>query len=265
VKGFLIDEALAPSGAASELDERRKGYSREMQHALQNLMDSHDTDRLASMIVNAGQRPFRQPDRFDYDVDVSPRHVPEYDVRKPNDRQRRVQRLVALLQMTYVGPPMIYYGTEAGMWGADDPCDRMPMVWQELSYEPQRTDPSGGAREADAVAFDESLFNFYRAAIGLRRESAALRRGEIEFVAPDDRAKFLGYRRSADGETLLVGINRGDAPYRWKIPLADGETLSQIFTASGDAHAAKVENGAGHATVAVPAIDGVVLRVSPKE
>ena len=56
-----------------------------MQYALQNLIDSHDTDRLASMIVNAGRRPYAQPDRFDYDIDVSPRYVPDYDVRKPND------------------------------------------------------------------------------------------------------------------------------------------------------------------------------------
>jgi glycosidase len=160
---------------------------------------------------------------------------------------------------------MIYYGTEAGMWGADDPCDRMPMVWQELSYEPQRTNPSGTAREPDAVAFDESLFNFYRAAIGLRRESAALRRGEIEFVAADDRAKFLGFRRSADGETLLIGINRGDAAYPWKVSLAEGESASQIFTASGDVEAASVDAGEGEAIVSVPAIDGVVLRLSPKE
>ena len=129
---------LPPSGGCRELDARRNGYPRPVQYALQNLIDSHDTDRLASMIVNAGRRPYAQPDRFDYDIDVSPRYVPAYDVRKPNDDERRVQRLVALLQMTYVGPPMIYYGTEAGMWGADDPCDRMPMVWPDTLYEPQQ-------------------------------------------------------------------------------------------------------------------------------
>jgi glycosidase len=265
VKGFLIDRVLAPSGAARELDERRQGYSLAMQHALQNLMDSHDTDRLASMIVNAGLRPYTQPDRFDYDVNVSPRYVPDYDVRKPNSNERRVQRLVALLQMTYVGPPMIYYGTEAGMWGADDPCDRMPMVWQGLEYDAQRSHPAGQPREADQVAFDESLFNFYRAAIALRRDSPALRRGRIEFVATDDAAQFLGFRRTHEGETILVGINRGDAAYPWKISLPDGEIVAQIFTASGDFDAAKVENGDGAAVVTVPAIDGVVLRVSPKE
>ena len=29
-----------------------------------------------------------------------------------------------VVQMTYVGAPMIYYGDEAGMWGPSDPSDR---------------------------------------------------------------------------------------------------------------------------------------------
>ena len=136
-------------------------------------MDSHDTDRVASMIVNAGRRPYKQPDRFDYDINVSPRYVADYDVRKPNERERRIQRLVALMQMTYVGPPMIYYGTEAGMWGADDPCDRQPMVWPELTYDPQQADPLGRARQADAVEFDPLLFSYYRAAISFRHDNSA--------------------------------------------------------------------------------------------
>ena len=45
--------------------------------------------------------------------------------------------------MTYVGAPMIYYGDEAGMWGAGDPDDRMPMIWKDLQYQPQTIDPRG--------------------------------------------------------------------------------------------------------------------------
>ena len=261
VKGFLIDESLGPSGAALELNDRRNEYPRATQYALQNLVDSHDTDRVASMIVNAGRRPYSQPARFDYDINVSPRYVATYDVRKPNARERRVQRLVALLQMTYVGAPMIYYGDEAGMWGADDPCDRMPMVWPELKYEPQQADPLGRKRQADPVAFDQGLFNFYRAAIAMRRESGALRRGDIKFATTDDSAEFLGFRRSDGKETVLVGLNRGDAPFRWKIPLAEGETAAQIFTATGEVDRVTVEQDAGQAVVTVPALDGVVLRV----
>ncbi|HVT30153.1 MAG TPA: alpha-amylase family glycosyl hydrolase, partial [Lacipirellulaceae bacterium] len=263
VKGFLIDRTLAPSGAAKLLDERRDEFPPATRYALQNLVDSHDTDRLASMIVNAGRRPYSQPKRFDYDIGDSPRYVADYYVQKPNDQQRRVQRLVALLQMTYVGAPMVYYGTEAGMWGADDPSDRQPMVWPDLTYAPQQGDPLNRKRQPDIVAFDQGLFNYYRAAIALRRENAAMRRGDIKFVAADDGAGFLGFRRRDATDTLLVGLNRGDAPYLWKIPLADGESLSQIFTASGEVNKFSVEQKGGEATVTVPAVDGVVLRVTP--
>src|SRR5690606_11470281 len=103
VKGYLIDNAIEPSEFVTLLDVRRAEYEATDQYALQNLIDSHDTDRLASMIVNAGGQEFEQPDRFDYDVGsrVSPRNTASYDVRKPNERERQIQRLVALFQMTY--------------------------------------------------------------------------------------------------------------------------------------------------------------------
>jgi glycosidase len=265
VKGFLIDKVLPPSGFARELDARRNGHSRPVQYAVQNLVDSHDTDRIASMIVNGGSRAYTQPDRYDYDRNVSPRYVQEYNVRKPNDTERRVQRLVTLLQMTYVGPPMIYYGTEAGMWGADDPCDRMPMVWQELQYEPQALNANGQPRTPDAVAFDESLFNFHRAAIALRHASSALRRGEIKFLTADDNAHFLSFRRSNDKETLLIGLNRGDDAFRWHVPLEHDQSVAQIFTASGNPGAITIDPHDNEAVVTLPPIDGVVLKVSAKE
>jgi cyclomaltodextrinase len=265
VKGFLIDEVLPPSGFARELDARRNGHSRPVQYAVQNLMDSHDTDRLASMIVNAGRSAYQKADRYDYDNNVSPRYVSDYQVRKPNDTEQRVERLIVLLQMTYVGPPMIYYGTEAGMWGADDPCDRMPMVWPELTYDPQQTDPSGKPRPADPVVFDEKLFDFFRAAIALRSASPALRRGDIKFITADDQAQFLGFQRSDNAETLLIGLNRGDDAYRWNISLDKNQTVEQIFTASGDVSQFTTDAQHNEATVTVPPLDGVVLRVSTKE
>jgi cyclomaltodextrinase / maltogenic alpha-amylase / neopullulanase len=232
---------------------------------LQNLIDSHDTDRLASMIVNAGRRPYSKPDRFDFDTDVSPRYMPSFDVRKPNDEERRIQRMVALLQMTYMGAPMIYYGTESGMWGADDPCDRMPMVWPELKYDPQSHDPLGRDRQADAVAFDESLFSFYRAAIRLRHENAALRRGDLRFIVTDDAAQFLAFQRSLRDDTFLVGFNRGDAPFKWQIPTGSRQDVLQIFTASGNVDKFPIERHMSRTTVTVPQSDAVVLRLVPKE
>jgi cyclomaltodextrinase len=260
-KGYLIDNVLTPSEAVRQLTGRRTAYAEPMQRVLLNMVDTHDTDRLASMIVNVGRRPYVQPARFDFDTSVSPRYVADYDVRKPTDVERRIQRLVALLQMTYVGAPMVYYGTEAGMWGADDPCDRMPMVWPEMTYEPQQVDPRGRPRAADVVEFDMPLFNYYRAAIALRRQTPALRHGSIKFGPADDKAQFLAFERADDQETVLVGFNRGGEDYRWQIPLADGESVAQVFTASGNAHDFTVERLDDAATVNVPACDGVVLKL----
>ena len=47
-----------------------------------------------------------------------------YDATKPGPAEYARQRLLALLQMTYVGAPMIYYGDEVGMWGSNDPNNR---------------------------------------------------------------------------------------------------------------------------------------------
>ncbi len=262
MKGFLIDNVLTPSEAVQQFNQRRTIYSEPVQRALQNLMDSHDTDRLASMIVNAGHRPYEQPSRFDFDIGVSPRYDSGYDVRKPNAVERQVQRLVALLQMTYIGAPMIYYGTEAGMWGGDDPCDRMPMVWPEMTYQPQQTDPLGRRRPADVVEFDQSLFNYYRAAVHLRKMFPVLRHSSIDFVEADDKAKFLGFRRADEQDTLFIGLNRGGSKYRWEVPLGKGESVEQIFTASGNINRFPIKRTANAAVVTVPAGDGVVLQLN---
>lgn len=261
VKGFLVDGVLTPSEAVRQLTGRRTEYPEATQQVLQNLVDSHDTDRLASMIVNAGRRPYAQPTRFDYDIGVSPRYVADYDVRKPTPAERRIQRMVALLQMTYVGAPMIYYGTEAGMWGGDDPCDRMPMVWPDMTFEPQQADPLGRPRAADVVEFDDALYHYYRAAITLRNEVPALRRGSIEFLREDDKARFLAFKREDELDAAFVGFNRGEADYRWEIPLAAGESVAQVFTASGDVARFPIETRADAAVVVVPAYDAVVLEL----
>ena len=122
------------------------------------------------------------------------------------------------------------------MWGADDPCDRMPMVWPELKYEPQQADPLGRPRPADAVAFDDGLFNFYRAAIALRRDSpGAAARRRSSSSRPTTRPSSSAFAASDGDETLLVGFNRGDdAVSRGRFRSRRANQSSQVFTASGE-------------------------------
>ena len=68
---------------------------------------------------------------------------PDYRIDRPDARTRRIQEMVLAQQFTWVGAPHIWYGDEVGMWGPDDPGPRKPMVWADLEYEDEASDPLG--------------------------------------------------------------------------------------------------------------------------
>jgi glycosidase len=260
-KGFLVDGRMSAHDFGRELALRRAKYPPAMQFALQNLVDSHDTDRLASMIVNRPkEEPYLQPDRFDYDTSprVSPRHNDKYSVRQPNEQERRLQRMVVLLQMTYLGAPMVYYGDEAGLWGGDDPCDRWPMLWDDLGpYEPQAADPLNRPRTPDEMSVDATLLAFYRNAIALRRDHPVLRRGSCATVHSDDNAQFYAFRRELDGKQMIVAFNRGEDQFKWTP--GDAPELSLAFTTDPLATIEAAPDG--QPVVVLPGLSAVVLAV----
>ncbi len=211
--GFFINRKrrLSVTEFDRELARIRGLYSDATNLVLMNLIDSHDTDRVASMI--------RNPDR-NYDRQAGLRDNPRYDPRKPRAPERRVQQLIALFQMTYVGAPMIYYGDEAGMWGGDDPDDRKPMVWPELRYDAEsyksvRPDLS----EIDSVSFDAGMFANYRRLIGLRKSIPALRYGDFVTLLADDRDGVYAFARRYQGQEVVVVLNNSSDDQVVEVPL----------------------------------------------
>ena len=198
-KDFLIDDRIDTKEFARRLNQIEEDYPKGAGHVLQNLMDSHDSPRLASIIVNPGR---------EYDREGHPRDG--FEVRKPNEQERQIQKLVALFQFTWKGAPMIYYGTEAGMWGADDPDDRKPMVWADLQYEPETHHPFGKARKVDENSFDKELFAYYQNLAALKNSEPALQKGDAEIVYHDPAKKLVVFRRTYKGEKILVVMNRSE-------------------------------------------------------
>ncbi len=74
-----------------------KKYPPQVLHSLWNLLGSHDTERVFTML---------------------------------NENVGRM-KMISALQMTFVGAPLIYYGDEIGMTGMNDPFDRKPFPWKE--------------------------------------------------------------------------------------------------------------------------------------
>lgn len=209
---FFMDKNTAIDAAelAARLQKLYKAYGRNTLSLMWNLIDSHDTDRMASMILN--------PD-LNFDRMRSPRDNPGYRVRKPNDTERQKQKLVAAFQMTFIGAPMIYYGTEAGMWGSDDPDDRKPMLWDDMVYANEKHHPlPGKTRPDDKNQFDRSLFDYYRRLIQMRRDYPALSGGDFSVAEEFTSGDMVAFYRSTPGQRLLAAFNRGDAPRALRVP-----------------------------------------------
>lgn len=209
---YFIDSvnAIGPAEFERRLAALRGDYREDVNYVLMNLLDSHDTDRLTSRIVNPDMR---------YDHAVGLHDNPAYDVRKPTTHEVQIQKLIALFQMTYVGAPMIYYGDEVGMWGGDDPDERKPMLWANFIYDKESSHPFGAVRPADPVTADLRLYAYYKSLIGIRHAYEALSVGSYRNVVADDARRLFGFVRSYGGEQILVVINSASASLDISIPL----------------------------------------------
>ena len=153
--------------------------------------------------------------------------------------------------MTYVGAPMIYYGDEVGMWGADDPSNRKPMLWKDLEpYE----------KPEENVVMDDQLA-FYRQASALRNNHPALRSGTLRDLLTDDLADVWAFLRSEDKDQVLVVLNASDTARDVRVPLPPSAPTAWT-AAFGEPGNAVLEGG--HVTVHVPATAGVALQAQAK-
>ncbi len=207
----------------SRLESLDKSYPDRTRFTLLNLMDSHDTDRIASNIIN--------PDLF-YDKYVGVKDNPTYIVRKPNEKEVKIQKLIALFQFTYPGAPMIYYGTESGMWGGDDPDERKPMVWPDIEYENEIANLSDVPRPSDEVKFDSLLYNYYKKLIQIRKEENALRRGSFQPINLHISKDVIAYRKLFENERILVVINNENEPVSIKVPDVQGDKWLDLLNNS---------------------------------
>ena len=146
----------------------------------------------------------------------------------PDDDMRLLLRA---LQFTLPGSPVVYYGSEAGMKGGDDPGSRAPMRWDLL--------------EKDNVDY-ESTLKWTK----LRRENPALTVGDCRVLDTDKLVSFVRFTDKAT-QTLIVAANRGMetvtelVPVRYSL-LMDAAPIECLL--SGE----RLVMGAGTAEITVP-------------
>ncbi len=151
---LFCNETVLPSKFDSMLTATRNDYPENVCFVLQNLVGSHDTERYLTLCKS--------------------------DVGKV--------KITSLMQMTYIGAPMIYYGDEIGMEGEKDPDCRRTMIW-------------------DSTRWNMDLYQWYRQVLSLRSRLAPLRRGTYKTLLADDERSIFAFIRELEGESVVVVLN----------------------------------------------------------
>lgn len=198
-------DGISPTRLGELLVAQHHDYGYERRLQLQNLYGSHDTARIGSAVVNPRERQ-------DHGAGVQDHR--DYDTRQPNAAEKQRWKQLVAFQFLAPGAPYVYYGDEAGMWGADDPDCRKPMVWSDLKSAPEQAHPFGPNRPKDNVGVDRELLAFYREWIARRRELEVLRRGDFQIVLADDTARVFAFRRNLRDASVIALFNANNTPAR---------------------------------------------------
>ena len=152
-----------------------ENYPRENFYAAMNLIGSHDTARILTLL---GDAPAEQS------LTVSEQRTFQLS---PLARQLAVQRLklISLVQMTFPGVPCIYYGDEVGLEGYPDPYNRGTYPWGKE---------------------DQEIRHWYQRILRLHAEYEVLQTGDFRsfYYEPD----VYGFARVGDDEEIIILINR---------------------------------------------------------
>ncbi len=108
------------------------------------------------------------------------------------------------LVFTLDGVPLVYNGMEAGDTtesGAPALFEKLPVFWQFAERRPE-------------------FPRFYKAMIELRKNSVALRRGDLRWLKNSDEARVLTFLRTSGGEEVLVAVNLSNQPFFGAVEIA---------------------------------------------
>lgn len=163
------------SNVHQEMMSLFENYPRENFYAEFNLIGSHDTERILTLLGDApSEQNLTKSEQRSFRL-------------SPIARKLAVRRLklFSLIQLTFPGVPCIYYGDEVGVEGYADPFNRGTYPWREEDHE---------------------ILAWYQRILRLRAEYDVLQTGDFEsfFIDQD----VYGFTRSGEDETITILINR---------------------------------------------------------
>lgn len=165
IYSLIIEENMDVDQFSSQIQENFKHYHPEKPNILVNLLDTHDTARFNWELRDHNKKTIDQKMKF-----------------------------AISLQFLLPGIPLVYYGSEIGLTGADDPDCRRTMIW-------------------DKNRQNRELYNYYKKIISYYNQNKDLRKGDYKELFMDPLNKILIFSRknkkSNENSTVVI-INMSD-------------------------------------------------------
>lgn len=162
-------------GLSNTIKEQIDHYPHKALHAMMNILSTHDTARLLTVLDE------------NYPVNADKTTLSKYKIPKENIELSKFRVKVAtLLQFTLCGVPSIYYGDEVGMQGYSDPLNRETYPWGKE---------------------DNELLSWYKFLSALRKYSA-FNQGDFEEIFESNGIYI--YKRFDSNSQVLLCINMSD-------------------------------------------------------
>lgn len=118
-------------------------------------------------------------------------------------------KLASILLATYVGVPCLYYGTEVGLEGGQDPDCRRPFPWDKIE--------------------DSSWLEFYRSLLSIRKQHKALQQGSIQYLGFSD--DYIIFARCLENDRVITLLNLSNEVQTvtlpiWQLGIEQGQLIS---------------------------------------
>ncbi len=176
VVAFLRGEITAYSCEA-ELSELISDYPKPFLRAQLNILGSHDTQRIITVLGGApGRDALSRSRQAEFKLTEEARNI-----------GKKRYKLALMIQLTYIGVPCIYYGDEVGLMGMADPFCRGTYPW---------------GRE------DEELLKTVMLLCNARKDNEALLKGDCFVYAAERNALVI--IRAFESRVAVCAVNRGD-------------------------------------------------------
>lgn len=173
IKDYFAKKKITASQMVSGMNHQQMLYRDQVNEGTFNLLDSHDTARILTLCQG----------------------------------NKELMKSVMAFMFLQKGSPCVYYGTEIGMTGEDDPDCRKCMIWEKEEQ-------------------DLELFGFIKELVSLRKQlSKIISEGSTQWLIVNDREDKLYFTRELEGQIIYVYFNQSKEP--WVVEQENEVILSQ--------------------------------------